>query len=1040
MKKHFFFAFLLSLAVGSLSAAKVHIIGDSMSSIYGDQSNQASANKDYTDGMRGWGQFFGEYINGMEVQDWAHTGTTAKGFYSSANYWKAVMGITDYASAGYQTYLLERPYVAGFTAVEAGDYVIITFGHNDQKGGPSTVHNGYKTVTESEYLTYLTRMVNEVKAAGAYPVLGTSICRSLWSGTTLTALGKIDAGEAAGEPGNELLNYPLQARQLAASLQIPCLDMNLGSRTIWESCGKSITGAVFFPAGGTTHTSEAGARAVCAWVNNDIASWTAASLNGAALADYQPLIDAMKPGITIPQKSDFAGTEAVVTEETVWRFDNRGYADKDTIATSVVLLDGLYLRGHNTRSSNGSYNRSISVRSGKSTVDFLNEQTTMYARVAASNFSGIDADATAGIAASNTTTPLFALNTAGPGTLFVSMAPENITTAGRYLKILFNGADSVSVETNTLAAASTPATYQVHASTGGTFFFGATVAYRVYAVKYVPDADDSEDRLHEGGETPAKTRVPVIITAGQSNTDGRGKLETQPAYLTAAVGETGMERVFWSYGNSAGWNYTGGLGAFAPFVPAAEGSNGTTLGRWAYDAIVYYELAQHLAPAHNVYIIKESAGGSSISPACNSSGNRHWSVDPAYLDTAGIVGLQPTSSGLDGKALAPALLANARACLATLANRDLDADIRCVLWHQGESDRSPSSAAAQYEQNLRDLITYIRDSLVAITSNTDYATLPFIMGTVSKRSSLYNATIERAQYSLARTMTNVYVIDMQDGTMLSDLKHFDAPSQELYGRRAYNRLCELGLLSDYGISVEDTLPGVPEAQLGIDFGDEQVVTDTTTWTFSAYANGDTIAKSLVCMNGLYLRGYTGSHAIVKKSGAAYTNSSPAGFVSPISTAGMALSSANDRCYAFNIAYPGTIIAEVQPSNVSNTTRRMTLWMNGDTVASKTLGEIAAESESHRTTLRFTTAVAGVVYLTSDNAYYLHSLQYLPKPIPDGGDDELPGEGGGVATDINAAVDTPQTTKVLRNGQIFIIRNHEIYTLTGIRVATDALLR
>ena len=149
MKKNFFFAFLLSLAVGPLSAAKVHIIGDSMSSIYGDQSNQASANKDYTDGMRGWGQFFGEYINGMEVQDWAHTGTTAKGFYSSANYWKAVMGITDYASSGYQTYLLERPYVAGFTAVEAGDYVIITFGHNDQKGGPSTVHNGYKTVTQT---------------------------------------------------------------------------------------------------------------------------------------------------------------------------------------------------------------------------------------------------------------------------------------------------------------------------------------------------------------------------------------------------------------------------------------------------------------------------------------------------------------------------------------------------------------------------------------------------------------------------------------------------------------------------------------------------------------------------------------------------------------------------------------------------------------------------------------------------------------------------------------------------------------------------
>lgn len=1030
------FAFILCLfATSLLFAAKVHIIGDSMSSIYGDQSNQASANKDYTDGMRGWGQFFGEYLTGMSVQDWAHTGTTAKGFYSSANYWKAVMGITDYNSTGYQTYLLERPYVTGYTAVAAGDYVIITFGHNDQKGGPSSVHNGYKTVTESEYLTYLTRMVNEVKAAGAYPILGTSICRSLWSGSTLTALGKIDAGEAGGDPGNAELNYPLQARQLAATLQIPCLDMNLGSQTIWEECGKSITGAVFFPAGGTTHTSEAGARAVCAWANNTIASWTQANMNGAMLSDYQPLISAMKPGITIPQKSDFASQEAIVTDSVVWRFDNQGYADKDTIATSIVLLNGLYMRGHNTRSSNGSYNRSISVRSGKSTVDFLNEQTTMYARVAAGNFTGIDADATAGMVGGNTTTPLFAVNTAGPGTLYVSMAPENITTADRYLKILFNGADSVSVETTTLTATNTPATYRVHASKGGTFFFGATVAYRVYAVKYVPDADDSEDRLHEGGETPESpvaTRVPVIITAGQSNTDGRGTLATQPDYLRAAVGESGMAHVLWSYGNSTGWGYTGGLGAFAPFVPAAEGSNGTTEGRWAYDAIVYYELAQHLAASHDLYIIKESAGGSSISPNCSSSGDRHWSVDPAYLDTAGIVGLQQTASGLAGKALAPALIANARACIAALSAADKEVDIRCVLWHQGESDRSPSSAAAQYEANLRAVIGYIRDSLVAITGKTEYATLPFVMGTVSKHSSLYNATIEKAQYRLAETMTNVYVVDMQDGTMLSDVKHFDAASQELYGRRAYNQLCKLGLFADYGITIADTLPGVPTAQLGIDFGDEQVVSDTTLWDFSAFANNDTIARSLVCMNGLYLRGTAGSHAIVKKNGAAYTNSSPQGFVSPTSTAGMAVNSSTDRCFALNIAYPGTIIADVQPSNVSTTTRRITLWMNGDTVVSKTLGEIAAEGGNHRTTLEFTTSVAGVVYLTSDNAYYVYSIRYLPKPIPDDGDDVL-GEEGGVTTNLNAAVDTPCAKKVLREGQLLIVRDGAIYTLTGKRI-------
>lgn len=990
------FALILCLLTTSLLfAAKVHIIGDSMSSIYGDQSNQASANKDYTDGMRGWGQFFGEYLTGMSVQDWAHTGTTAKGFYNSANYWKAVMGITDYNSTGYQTYLLERPYVTGYTAVAAGDYVIITFGHNDQKGGPSSVHNGYKTVTESEYLTYLTQMVNEVKAAGAYPILGTSICRSLWSGNTLTALGKIDAGEAAGDPGNAELNYPLQARQLAATLNIPCLDMNLGSRTIWEECGKSITGAVFFPAGGTTHTSEAGARAVCAWANNTIASWTQTNMNGAALANYQPLINAMKPGIRIPQKSDYAAQEAKVTEKTLWTFDQdlegNAYSAGSVVTSTLLNYNGLYLRGFESKS------RTFTTVANTDSITFSDAERTTVApnfQITTTNVLGSGKETetsicpvTAGVAVSDGTSRCVAINTAGPGTFYIAMRSSSSAASGRVFNLAFNGEIKATAPTS-----STITELKWHATTGGVFCAWATQGYNIVAVLYVPDADDSEDRLHEGGETPEtpiKTRVPVIITAGQSNTDGRGTPATQPDYLRAAVGESGMSHVLWSYGNSTGWNYTGGLGQFAQFVPAAESSQGTSAGRWAYDAIVYYELAQHIAPAHDIYIIKESAGGSSISPSCTSSGDRHWSVEQAYLGTAGIVGLQQTASGQAGKALAPALIANARACIESLSAANKEADIRCILWHQGESDRSPSSAAAQYEANLRAVIGYIRDSLVAITGKAEYATLPFVMGTVSKHSSLYSATIEKAQYRLAETMTNVYVVDMQDGTMLSDVKHFDAASQELYGRRVYNQICDLGLLSDYGITAENRLPGVSVAQPSFDFGDQQVVSDTTLWDFSSYNTGDTIAKSLVCMNGLYLRGYTGNHAIVKnKNGAAYTNSSPPGFVSPTATAGMAVNSSTDRCFALNIAYPGTIIADVQPSNVSNATRRITLWMNGDTVVSKTLGEIDAENNGNRTTLQFTSPVAGVVYLTSDQAYYVYSIQYLSKPIPDGGDDVL----------------------------------------------------
>ncbi len=43
--------------------------------------------------------------------------------------------------------------------------------------------------------------------------------------------------------------------------------------------------------------------------------------------------------------------------------------------------------------------------------------------------------------------------------------------------------------------------------------------------------------------------VPVIITAGQSNTDGRVPSADMPAYLKAYA-VTGMSNVLWSDGNS----------------------------------------------------------------------------------------------------------------------------------------------------------------------------------------------------------------------------------------------------------------------------------------------------------------------------------------------------------------------------------------------------------------------------------------------------------------------------------------------------------
>jgi len=76
-------------------------------------------------------------------------------------------------------------------------------------------------------------------------------------------------------------------------------------------------------------------------------------------------------------------------------------------------------------------------------------------------------------------------------------------------------------------------------------------------------------------------QVPVVLVAGQSNTDGRVDNAELPEYSQKPK-------------------------------------------RWAYDAVVYYELERLWQ--RPFYVIKESLGGTAIDPRCESSSNMHWSA------------------------------------------------------------------------------------------------------------------------------------------------------------------------------------------------------------------------------------------------------------------------------------------------------------------------------------------------------------------------------------------------------------------------------
>ena len=136
----------------------------------------------------------------------------------------------------------------------------------------------------------------------------------------------------------------------------------------------------------------------------------------------------------------------------------------------------------------------------------------------------------------------------------------------------------------------------------------------------------------------------VIITAGQSNTDGRVLNHALPDYIQ----QNKYKYCQWCYG-SAGQQITGKFETFWPrMVHKARP------GRWAYDAVTYYWLEQALQK--EFYVIKWSLGGTAIDTGCSSTSGKYWSADPKWLAAN-----HSTATG--GKSLLLSFTENISACI-----------------------------------------------------------------------------------------------------------------------------------------------------------------------------------------------------------------------------------------------------------------------------------------------------------------------------------------------------------------------------------------
>lgn len=201
----------------------VYTIGDSTMSVYDSKSYP----------RMGWGQPLGDLFAPQcaKVADKALSGRSSKSFMAEGA-WKPVK-----------------------EALKSGDYVLIQFGHNDEKSDNAALY----TEPQTTYKEYLTTYVNDTRAKQAHPVLLTSINRNYWSGATLSDSHK---------------GYPPAVRELAKSLDVPLIDLEALTRTYFTRIGPSGTEKVFlmlkpgefpnYPNGvtDTTHLQEAGARAI----------------------------------------------------------------------------------------------------------------------------------------------------------------------------------------------------------------------------------------------------------------------------------------------------------------------------------------------------------------------------------------------------------------------------------------------------------------------------------------------------------------------------------------------------------------------------------------------------------------------------------------------------------------------------------------------------------------------------------------------------------------------------------------------------------
>lgn len=139
-----------------------------------------------------------------------------------------------------KSFINEKRWESIYNSLKPGDYVLIQFGHNDEKLTDSTRYTNPHTA----YRHNLIRFVIETRKKGAIPILFSSIARRNFN----------EQGVLIGTHGD----YPLETRLVAQEYQVPFIDLEYFSELLEQSYGveKSKELHLYFKMGEHPYYSE----------------------------------------------------------------------------------------------------------------------------------------------------------------------------------------------------------------------------------------------------------------------------------------------------------------------------------------------------------------------------------------------------------------------------------------------------------------------------------------------------------------------------------------------------------------------------------------------------------------------------------------------------------------------------------------------------------------------------------------------------------------------------------------------------------------